>query len=291
MPLLRSVSLRICRQELHGVGWDVLAAILSAPHLRSFTFGRLLFSPREAPPETWIGTLAPVTAFRYDQPSYPSNLLEYPTQQETLAFILKRLHRSLESLLLPSEIAPVAVLSQVQWPELRELTLRGEFHQSAGYVAPFVSLLSGMSRLRALNLLLAVPVGVDRKQLTLWPQGYKSQLGLPWPDLEVLIVSFPDPEDHIYGELPQSLRHLSLRCTPHHVLCLWVPSIYRCHSPIPPASEMLDILTKISAPLLDTLQLEYLADDAADDLLRCVSQRFSMMDHLYIYSVYSKIFT
>ncbi|KAM5544067.1 hypothetical protein V8D89_002253 [Ganoderma adspersum] len=281
MPLLHSVSLKICAREIHGIGWDSIAAILSTPQLRSFTIGTFLLNPREAPPKTWVDNLAPLTTFRYDQPSYHSYLLTYPTQQDTLASILTWLHRSLESLLLPSEITPVAVLSQIQWPQLRELSLSGEFHQDTGYTAPFVSLFSGMSKLRVLNLTLALPMGVDRKELMLWPEGYESRL--PWPDLEALTVSFPDPGDHIYGQLPPSLRHLSLRCTPHACLHRWLPNKYPYHSPILRASEMLDILTKISTPLLDSLQLEYCADDADDHLLRCISDKFSNVRCLEIH--------
>ncbi|KAI1792108.1 hypothetical protein LXA43DRAFT_360889 [Ganoderma leucocontextum] len=273
MPRLRSVCLDMYAQEVHGIGWDSLAAVLSTPQLRTFTVETFLFSPREAPSETWVDTLAPITTFRYDRPSFRSCLRAYPSQQDTLAFVLTHLHRSLESLLLPSEITPVAVLSQIQWPQLRELSLSGEFHPSAGYVAPFVSLFSGMSRLRVLNLALALPPGVHRKQLMLWPEGYESQL--PWPDLEALTVSFPDPEDGIFSRLPLSLRRLSLRCTPHHCLRLWERNQYLCYrSPILHASEMLEVLTKLSAPLLDSLQLEYRANDADDDLLRCISDKF-----------------
>ncbi|KAM5544804.1 hypothetical protein V8D89_001702 [Ganoderma adspersum] len=283
MPLLHSVSIKLCAREIHGLEWNSIAAVLSTPQLRSFTIGSLLFSPREAPPETWADALAPLTTFQYDQPAYHFSLLTYPTQQETLAFVLSRMRRSLESLLLPSEVTPVAVLSQNQWPQLRELILSGEFHESVGYVTPFVSLFSGMPRLRTLFLSLALPmdVPVDRKQLMLWPESYESRL--PWPDLEALAVSFPDPGDRIYGELPSGLRRLSLRCTPHHCLHHWLPNKYRYHSSILRASEMLDLLTKISTPLLDSLQLEYCVDHGDYDLLRCVSDRFPNIGCLEIH--------
>ncbi|KAM5544093.1 hypothetical protein V8D89_002279 [Ganoderma adspersum] len=255
MPLLHSVSLRLCIREVHGIGWELIAAILSTPHLRSFTVGTLLFSPREAPSlETRVDTIAPITTFRYEQPSFRSYLLTYPTQRDSLAFVLTHTHRSLESLLLPSEVAPVAVLSQTQWPQLRELSLRGEFRWGP---VPLMTVFSGMPRLRALNLALALPRSVDRKQLILCPAGYESPL--PWPDLEALTVSFPDPEDGIFARLPPSLRRLATKY---------------CHSPILSASEMLQVMNRISTPLLDSLQFEYCADDADDDLLRCVADRF-----------------
>ncbi|KAM5544062.1 hypothetical protein V8D89_002248, partial [Ganoderma adspersum] len=283
MPRLHSVHLEAYAQELHGIGWDSVAAILSTPQLRSFNLMTFLLSPREAPSETPTDTLAPITTFRYDQPVLRSFLRTYPAQQDTLAFVLPRLRHSLESLLLPSEITPVAVLSQTQWPRLRELSLRGEFHSSAEYPTPLASLFSGMSGLRILNLAFALPRDVNRKQLMLWPKGYESRLELPWPDLESLTLSFPDPEDRIFAHLPPSLRRLSLRCTPRHCLRLWSEDKYLHYdSPILYSSEMLEILTKISNPLLDSLQLEYLADDADDDLLRCIADRFPNVRSLEI---------
>ena len=282
MPLLRSISLKLCAREVHGVGWDAIASILSTPQLRSVTFGTLLFSPREAPSETRVSSLAPITTFRYEQPSFRSYLRQYPAQQDSLAFVLTHVHYSLESLLLPSEITPVAVLSQTQWPQLRKLSISGEFCWCAGRTAPLVTLFSGMSRLRVLNLALALPKTAERKQLILCPEGYDSRL--PWPDLEALTVSFPDPEDRIFAHLPPSLRHLSLRCTPHHYLHLWQPDENpHCHSPILCASEMLEILSKISTPLLESLQFEYCADDVDDDLLRCVADRFPNVQCLEVH--------
>ncbi|KAI1792098.1 hypothetical protein LXA43DRAFT_944518 [Ganoderma leucocontextum] len=282
MPHLRSVCLKLSAREVHGIGWDSIAAILSTPQLRSFTIGSFLLSPREAPSEKWADILAPITTFRYEQPSDRSYLRTYPVQQDSLAFVLTHLRRSLESLLLPSEITSIAVLSHAQWSQLRELSLNGEFHPGAGRVAPFVSLFSRMLRLRVLNLTLALPKDIDRRQLIFWPEGYESRL--PWPDLEALTISFPDPEDRIFAHLPPSLRRLSLRCTPHHCLHLWGRNqhFFR-HSPMLHASEMLEILTKVSAPLLDSLQLEYHADDADDDLLLCIAKTFPNVRSLEVH--------
>ena len=285
MPRLRSVHLEAYAQEKHGIAWDSIAAILSTPQLRRFGLMTFLLCPREAPSETQADALAPITTFRYDQRVLRSFLRTYPAQRDTLAFLLPRLHRSLESLHLPSEIAPMAALSATQWPRLRELSLSGEFRPDAEYPTPLVSLFSGMPGLRILNLAFALPRGVTRKQLVLWPEGYRHSDAsqLPWPDLESLTLSFPDPEDRIFSRLPPSLRRLSLRCTPRHCLHLWEGDKYDYYSsPILYSSEMLEILTKISAPLLDYLQLEYIADDADDDLLRCISGKFPNVRSLEI---------
>nr|VWO96496.1 Lrr-gala family type III effector protein (Gala 3) [Ganoderma boninense] len=283
MPRLGSIHLQLGAREIHGIGWDSVAAILSVPQLRSFSIKAFLLSPREVPPEAWTDTLAPITTFRYDQPIFRSILRRYPAQQDTLAVILPRLRQSLESLLLPSEVAPIAVLSQTQWLRLRELSLSGEFYWSAGYPTPLASLFSGMPGLRILNLAFALPYSASRKQLVLCPAGYESHLGLPWSDLEALTVSFPDPEDRIFAHLSSSLKRFSLRCTPRHFLHLWEGDKYQYYeSPILYASEMLQVLTQLCAPLLDCLQLEYIADDADDDLLRCIAERFPNIQSLEI---------
>ena len=281
MPLLQSVSLEILAREKHGIAWESLAAILSTPQLRTFTLGTFLFSPREAPPETWTDTLAPITTFRYDQ-AFRSFLRTYPVQEDNLAFVLARLHRSLESLILPSEIAPLTFLAQTQWPQLRELSLNGVFYPCPGHATPLISVFSGMPRLRVLTLTLALHEDVDRKRLMFWPAGYESSL--PWQNLEALTISFPDPDDQIFAHLPPSLRRLSLRCTPHHCLHLWATNPhFFLQSPILRASDILGILGKLSTPLLDDLQAEYLADDADSDLLSCIVERFPNLRSLEIH--------
>ncbi|PIL28112.1 hypothetical protein GSI_09763 [Ganoderma sinense ZZ0214-1] len=283
MPLLHSVSLEIRALEIHGIGWDSILAILSTPRLRNFMIGSFLFSPREAPPETWAETvLAPVTTFHYRQYTFCSWLLPYPVQRDSLAFVLTRLHRTLESLHLPGEVTPMAVFAHTQWPQLRELYLSGEFHPGAGHAGPLISLFSGMPKLRVLNLALALPRGANRKQLVFWPGGYESRL--PWPDLEALTVSFPDPEDQIFAHLPPSLRHLSLRCTPYHCYKLWERGehFFR-QSPILHASEMLEVVRRLSTPLLEHLQLEYRADDADDDLLRSIPEQLPNLQTLEVH--------
>ncbi|KAH9831524.1 uncharacterized protein C8Q71DRAFT_780986 [Rhodofomes roseus] len=282
MPRLRSVCLAFFCREIHGMGWDTLAAILSTPQLRHFTLAVALFSPRQNPTPMDVKLLAPITTFRYLQTALRAELRDYPSQETALGLVVGALRDTLECLQLPSEVTPFGTLAGNLWPRLTQLHLLGEVNPTTDLHAPLVTLLAGMPSLRVLRLDFALPNGVDRKVLQLWPENYEAQL--PWPQLDDLTVSFPSPGDQIYSYLPQSLQRLSLRCTPHHFFRLRNP--YRfpfTHSPILRASEMLEILTKIAAPRLQYLQLEYCADAAEDDLMLCVSQRFLRLTFLEIH--------
>ncbi|KAH9921872.1 uncharacterized protein B0H18DRAFT_532127 [Fomitopsis serialis] len=282
MPRLRLVHLSFHCREIHGIGWDTLAAILSTPLLRSFTLQSYLFNPRQPPVATSVHSLAPITAFRFVHHVFRRELRKYPSQEVALGLAIKELRHTLESLMLPNEVTPFAILSDNEWPRLRELHLNGELRPSPDSHRPFVSLFSGMPSLRVLKLELAIPESVNRQVLHLWPQDHEARF--PWPDLDDLTVSFPSPDDQIYPHLPLSMRRLSLRCTPHHCFYLWEPHrLPYTQSPILCASEMLEILTKINAPHLDHLLLEYRADDAEDELWRCVARRFSQLTTLEIH--------
>ncbi len=287
MPHLRSICLSINCRELHAIDWGPFVAILSTPQLREFTLSQYLLSPRCTPTESDIDSIAPITSFRYDQYGSRWKLFDYPTQEETLALVLKRLRATLENLVLPMELASLRVLSDSpsRWPRLRILYLRGVFCADPSRHVPFVSALSEMPNLRVLNLELALPSGVDSQLLHLWPRGHTRALRLPWEDLEDLTVSFPHHDDQIYAHLPRSLRRLSLRCSPHYCMHLWHCSecdLYFQH-PIRCASEMLEILTSVNAPRLHHLQLEYLTDAADDKLLRCIVERFPNLTSLEIH--------
>ncbi|KAM5544101.1 hypothetical protein V8D89_002287 [Ganoderma adspersum] len=163
--------------------------------------------------------------------------------------------------------APINALSVEPWPRLRELVLQGQLPE--GLSSPFITLLSGMPKLRVLRLMFALPPGVDR--LPVWPRGVETSF--PWPELEELVLSFPNPYDQLYSSLPPCLSRLSLRCCPHHCVRERVDRPV-WHSPIISASEMHQVLSRSPLPHLVHLQLEYRADDADGPLLRHVTAAF-----------------
>lgn len=96
------------------------------------------------------------------------------------------------------------------WPRLRHLVLRGSAWSELP--EPFVAICARMLNLRLLGLKVN-PTHHGAMPQALWPQGFPSSF--PWPELERLTISYPDPTDIIYDHLPPSLRSLSLRCWTH----------------------------------------------------------------------------
>ncbi|KAH9831526.1 uncharacterized protein C8Q71DRAFT_780993 [Rhodofomes roseus] len=276
MPRLQSIHLGFLRSEVHGIGWDTLAAILSTPQLRSFTVAQFMFSPRQSSTMADFDSLAPLTTFRYEQRFLRTVLHQFPSQEAALGTVIGKSRHTLESLLLPSEIAPFRVLMTNQWPRLEELHLIGVLNLARDAHIPFVTLFAGMPRLRVLNLQLAVRKHFDQSLLQLWPQDREGQL--PWPNLEDLVMSFPNLEDRVYSHLPRTLRRLTLRCTPHHSF-----DIYKRYHPPLKASEMLKLLSGVDVPHLTYILLEYCADVAEDDLLLYVVQRFPQLTSLELH--------
>ena len=153
---------------------------------------------------------------------------------------------------------------------MRELVLQGEIPENIH--GPFITLLSGMPKLRVLHLKLALPLRLEPQAV--WPPGL--DISFPWPELEELVLSFPVPEDRLYPSLPSSLRLLSLQCCPHHCVHEWVDRP-EWHSPVLSASEMLQVLSRCQLPHLDHLRFEYRSDDADQSLLRHLSAAFPQL--------------
>ena len=283
MPRLRSVCLSLSGRELHGIDWDLLEAILSTPHLRKFTLMQYLLSPRGAPTGSDVGSIAPITSFRYDQSGSRWKLFDYPSQEQTLALVIQNLRAALEDLALPMELASSGLFSYSRWPRLRTLHLKGAFQACRSAHVPFVSLFSGMPELRVLNLELGLPPGTDSQLLHLWPQGYTASR-LPWENLEDLTVPFAHQDDQVYTHPPRSLRHLSLRWLPRYSMQPWHGEHVSSHQyPMRRASELLEILGRVKAPRLDRILLEYCADAAEDELLQYVVEKFPDLTSLEIH--------
>ena len=268
MPRLRSIYVYFRCNEVHGLRWQTLASILTTPTLENFNLQWFNFSPRpRLATEVDTRPLAPLKSFQYIQAAFRRVQHYFPPERDALADVLGRIHNTLEVLQLPSLPAPLDMLSMKPWPRLRELVLHGQLPE--GLRTPFITLLSGMSKLRVLHLKFALPLDVEPQAV--WPPGMDTSF--PWPELEELVVSFPVSEDRVYASLPSSLRLLSLRCCPHHCVHKWVGRPM-WHSPVLSASEMLRVLSRCQLPHLGHLQFEYRADDADRSLLRHLSAAF-----------------
>ena len=278
MPHLRSVFVGFNWREAHGIGWDAIEAILSAVQLREFTIRSYMFCPRKAPARDLpLNHFALLTAFNYERISSQPPL-HAEEQRQSLAIVLGNLHLSLERLRLPSDLAPISTIGSLLWPQLREFKLDGSYPRHL--TTPLIQMLSGMPRLRELALLFALPWDMETRPL--WPRDYHPHFS--FPELEDLAISYPDPEDRLYSHLSPSLRRLSLRCCPHHCVHVWKPEeCTQWHSPVQCASNLLHILSRIKSPLLQHLQLEYIADHADSALLRSIVASFPNLSSLEIH--------
>ncbi|KAH9930631.1 uncharacterized protein B0H18DRAFT_930243 [Fomitopsis serialis] len=270
------------RYLTHGLPWDTLRAILPVPHLREFNIKNMYLCPELRSGERLsVESLSPITSFRY-QMWHPREPFATPSETAALSTVLGVLCETLETLDLASEPAPLSALSQLRWPRLRKLVYRGTpWHTLA---APLISLHPGMQDLQTFSLKLDVTPGTIPQ--VLWPAGYEGSF--PWPELECLVVSFPDPRDEVYDHLPSSLRALSLRCWPHLHVQKQPSDIDPAHDrpdhrALLSSSAILSILRRCSSLDLDHLEIEYRADDKDDALLRHIVQAFPHLTSLKIH--------
>ncbi|PIL28347.1 hypothetical protein GSI_09498 [Ganoderma sinense ZZ0214-1] len=133
----------------------------------------------------------------------------------------------------------------------------------------------------------------------IWPKGLSATL--PWPNLETLRISHPDPADDIYANLPSSLRALSLRLWPHECIQIFdenqpyqPPSWYesrkhrRWDCPLLTPDNLALVLQKCDSSLLSTLELEYGVDAHEPELLRTLAVKFPHLTTLEIHRFWSR---
>ncbi|KAH9833025.1 uncharacterized protein C8Q71DRAFT_713636 [Rhodofomes roseus] len=268
----------------HGLPWETLRAVLSVPHLREFKLRDLYLCPVLQPGEELnFESLAPLTSFQY-RLRLASEPLASSSETAALQAVLGKLCETLETLDLVSERAPLADLSQLRWPRLRKLVYCGVPWSTLS--APWISFHHGMVNLRSLSLKLDLtPGGIPQM---LWPADYAGPF--PWPMLEHLLVSFPDPRDKVYDHLPSSLCALSLRCYPHlHVQRR--PSAYGAnpadsypdHPALSSSASILSILRRCNMLDLTQFEIEYRADGEEDALLRQIAVMFPHLKSLKLH--------
>ncbi|TFK80835.1 hypothetical protein K466DRAFT_591621 [Polyporus arcularius HHB13444] len=235
--------------------------------------------------EQWCEGLASVTSFTYDvrmagvPPGYPAEVA-----RQALAVILRGLAPSLETLCLPSIYAPVEIIRDTHWPLLRDFTVRGGHLDTPSASLAYAQQFRKMPKLRALNLEIAQPH-------VAWPARHVAPF--PWPLLEHLTLSHPDPDDAIYAHLPSSIRSLSLHSWPSQVYDVYLQEgtmSYSAWSRLPrgvpfPSSVMLRVVQACShiASDLTRLHIEYLADENEDALLQYIASACISLAELEIH--------
>ncbi|RPD54372.1 hypothetical protein L226DRAFT_616927 [Lentinus tigrinus ALCF2SS1-7] len=285
MPRLSEVVIRPEESHVygHGLTWETLCGLLSLPHLTRLVLDRIHVCP--IPPENTATPLvnphAPLTCLEYRLPNirYPYSL---SSEVDALDRMLRSFHLSLETLSLPSEPAPLHIVPLLDWPRLRELRLRG-IHWTSPH-DPIINLFACMPNLRVLSLELMEQASASA--IALWPRGFRASY--PWPYLDSLSVSHPDPEDEIYEHLPSTMQTLELRPWPHLCIRRWQevnyePEQLRSYSPPPSPSVLLRILSRCYMPHLQTLGIEYCSDSTELSLLSHITSNFCLLTTLELH--------
>ncbi|TBU36348.1 hypothetical protein BD309DRAFT_878523 [Dichomitus squalens] len=269
MPRLQLLTVKLRYDELHGLPWSTLDAVLSVPWLRHIVIQSYVFCPRHFPATALLPEmLPPLTSFSYRLFTTRSHPRSYPAERSAVSAVVGNIHGSIEMLTLPSKSVSFTMFHSTVWERLRSLTLTGEYPIDLSL--PLICVLASMPELCVLILAFALPI---RNRQSIWPRG--AAVTLPWPKLTDLTLSFPDPGDQIFAHLPASLWRLSLLCCPHHCFYKWDPLLnYPWHSPILDATDMLQVLDAVQAPSLEAFRLEYRADDVDEALLRRIVTAF-----------------
>lgn len=215
----------------------------------------------------------PLTCLKYILPNIREPYSR-PSESEALDRVLQSLHLSLETLSLPTEPVRMDRIPLLDFPRLRKLTLRGLRWTSPEL--PPVVLFAHMPSLRVLVLELVEWEGASTTAL--WPRGIPASF--PWPHLESLSVSHPDPEDEIYAHLPSTMQTLMLRSWPHQCIRRWQEvniehEGLRPYRPPPCSSAFIRILHRCYTPHLRKLCVEYITDYSEWSLLSYIASNFS----------------
>ncbi|KAJ8474342.1 hypothetical protein ONZ51_g7283 [Trametes cubensis] len=286
MPELHAVHLILSH---HGIPWLALQLILALPQLREFSCTpQISYTPEGSARvrKLVMDSPAPLTSFQFTRDIYAiSHLfdrLQSRAEERLLDLILRSAHTSLTILALPIESAPLRTIGSLDFPRLRELTLKGLSGPSQELQCDLVSALGRMPELRVLELDIAL--SPRRTPQPIWPPGVITTY--PWPHLQRLCVSFPHANDQLYPHLPGDLTHLALRYSPHQIIHKWEAPWRETECVFPPSSadDILRILQECKATGLVELEVEYhQGEDDDDTLLRYIATSFPELETLRLF--------
>ncbi|KAH9885235.1 hypothetical protein C8Q73DRAFT_718074 [Cubamyces lactineus] len=291
MPHLRKVTFRFPSLAFaHGLPWPVLKHILSLPHLKEFSLDMYRFAPKLSTGEELIlDSPTSLVSFSHKLSDYHERSEIFPTERRALELVLDINSSTLQQLTLAMELAPLNLLcDSSRWSNLRELCLRGQYPTIDDPPLPLIVVFAHMTNLRVLEFKFMQPRNLDPQPI--WPSGHAGVW--PWPSLEELTVSCPQVDDNIYDALPNTLRSLSLRYTPHYLNHIWkkkfgLPLYADCvwRWPLVSSTDVLHILRRCEVTVyhLRHLELEYTVDDSEADLLRYVAMAFPDLRSLHLF--------
>ncbi|KAI0664106.1 hypothetical protein C8Q70DRAFT_218892 [Cubamyces menziesii] len=205
---------------------------------------------------------------------------EYKVESHNLAQLVCGMNTTAEALALPMETSPLVEMSQLSWPRIQRLSLKG-WYPLAMQATTLPALLSRMPTLRLLRIQAA------QRHTSLRPRILDSSISssCALSELESLTIAYPNPDDDIFAVKMSRLVHLSLRDEPRYYFPLrtrdYVPRTIA--SPILSASECLRILQRMETPSLASLELVYKADATEDALLRHLSSAYPFLARLELH--------
>ncbi|RDX52615.1 hypothetical protein OH76DRAFT_171833 [Lentinus brumalis] len=191
------------------------------------------------------------------------------------------MHMSAESLSFPIDVAPLARLVELSWPRLRDLTLTGRYSH-ASQASSTASLVGSMSRPRSISIQLTQLADCPRPMVL---EKHKLRL-TDMHGLERFTIAYPNPDDAIFSAAGPSLRRLSLRDYPRHYTGALTTHMYEMDGmamPILSSCECLRILSRMSMPRLEHLELVYEADDREEELLVHVASAYPHLQTLELH--------
>ncbi|TFK82684.1 hypothetical protein K466DRAFT_289700 [Polyporus arcularius HHB13444] len=261
--------------------------------LVSLSFTNTSRSPVE--PHTWlppaISTLSN-TLERLSYPTYPWKATRafgnnIDIEEETgldlryIGSIVLGMHSSAKSLALPVDAIPLAAMSKLPWPNLRDLGLTGRYLNES-HARSLQRLLRLLDSPRSISVLVAQPLDCARAPVC----GRRSTSTIDTSQLQSLSIAYPDPDDTIVSKPCMSLLRLSLRDYPRYYIRnspLHVKDMKGLATPILSSSECLRILTRMAALSLEHLELVYESDQAEEELLLHVASSYPRLHAIQIH--------
>lgn len=194
-----------------------------------------------------------------------------PQVARTIRALTAICHHSVRSLFLHGEVTSLVALGQLQWPQLRHLTLVGSPLLDGVNRTQLTHLLSSAPNLEFLKTRFARPTGIHSLASSgpshiISPSEDPSSLA-PLTRLRQLSISNPLQEDRIWSLIPPSLTSLSLLCHPHYA-CYGASEAKSFFDMKPlPHQELLHILRCFQTAHLTRLSISFWA--AAGDQAVC----------------------
>ncbi len=290
LPELRAV---VFKHAEAGVPFAVVEQCLRHPRITSLSFAE------NSDWSAWAYTAIPR---RPAEESYPNSLeqlsyasfpwkiarasylhLDYRKEDVAEASVLVPLifgmHLSAVSLSFPAELVPLARMAELPWPRLRDLTLTGRYSH-ASQASSVTWLVNVMQSPRSLSIQVGQLEDCPRPAVLL-ESGSTAMRAL-----ESLTLAYPDPDDAIFTVAGTSLKHLSLRDYPRHYvrhLFSHLSEIRGLAMPILSSSECLRILSRMSMPRLEHLELVYEGDDSEEELLIHITSAYPHLASLELH--------